>query len=133
MGEQFPHYIEFRHVYKTFDRPVLVDSNFHVDAGETVAIIESLEGLAEVACVLGDAALGVRLFGATNTLREAHSLPVPASYGREQERVLAAARITLGEQIFSLEWARGQAMSMEQAIAESGNVPRVRVTERAAP
>ena len=39
MGDQFPHYIEFRHVYKTFDHPVLVDSNFHVDAGETVAII----------------------------------------------------------------------------------------------
>jgi phospholipid/cholesterol/gamma-HCH transport system ATP-binding protein len=39
MPEQFPHYIEFRHVYKTFDRPVLVDSNFHVNAGETVAII----------------------------------------------------------------------------------------------
>src|SRR6202789_1817111 len=33
------HYIEFRHVYKTFDRPVLVDSNFYVNAGETVAII----------------------------------------------------------------------------------------------
>ena len=39
MGEQFPHYIEFRHVYKTFDHPVLVDCNFHVDGGETVAII----------------------------------------------------------------------------------------------
>jgi phospholipid/cholesterol/gamma-HCH transport system ATP-binding protein len=38
-GESYPHYIEFRHVYKTFDKPVLVDSNFHVDAGETVAII----------------------------------------------------------------------------------------------
>src|SRR5690349_2877574 len=38
-NERFPHYIEFRHVYKTFDRPVLVDSNFHVNAGETVAII----------------------------------------------------------------------------------------------
>jgi phospholipid/cholesterol/gamma-HCH transport system ATP-binding protein len=38
-SDPFPHYIEFRHVYKTFDRPVLVDSNFHVDAGETVAII----------------------------------------------------------------------------------------------
>src|ERR1022692_1267100 len=37
--EQYPHYIEFRHVYKTFDKPVLVDSNFHVDAGQTVAII----------------------------------------------------------------------------------------------
>lgn len=37
--ERFPHYIEFRHVYKTFDHPVLVDSNFHVNPGETVAII----------------------------------------------------------------------------------------------
>jgi len=35
----FPHYIEFRNVYKTFDRPVLADVNFHVDNGETVAII----------------------------------------------------------------------------------------------
>lgn len=37
--EEFPHYIEFRQVYKTFDRPVLVDVSFHVDAGETLAII----------------------------------------------------------------------------------------------
>jgi phospholipid/cholesterol/gamma-HCH transport system ATP-binding protein len=33
------HYIEFSHVYKTFDYPVLVDVNFHVDAGQTLAII----------------------------------------------------------------------------------------------
>jgi phospholipid/cholesterol/gamma-HCH transport system ATP-binding protein len=39
MAEQFPHYIEFRHVDKTFDKPVLVDSNFSVEPGETVAII----------------------------------------------------------------------------------------------
>jgi phospholipid/cholesterol/gamma-HCH transport system ATP-binding protein len=39
MAEQFPHYIEFRNVYKTFDKPVLVDSNFFVDGGQTVAII----------------------------------------------------------------------------------------------
>ena len=37
--DPYPHYIEFRHVYKTFDHPVLVDSNFHVNPGETVAII----------------------------------------------------------------------------------------------
>ena len=37
--DSFPHYVEFRHVYKTFDHPVLVDSNFYVNAGETVAII----------------------------------------------------------------------------------------------
>ena len=33
------HYIEFRHVYKTFDHPVLVDASFSVSAGETLAII----------------------------------------------------------------------------------------------
>ena len=33
------HYIEFRHVYKTFDYPVLVDVNFYVDAGQTLAVI----------------------------------------------------------------------------------------------
>jgi phospholipid/cholesterol/gamma-HCH transport system ATP-binding protein len=33
------HYIEFAHVYKTFSSPVLVDVSFHVDAGETLAII----------------------------------------------------------------------------------------------
>jgi phospholipid/cholesterol/gamma-HCH transport system ATP-binding protein len=39
MAEEFPHYIEFRHVNKTFDKPVLVDCSFHVDVGQTVAII----------------------------------------------------------------------------------------------
>jgi ABC-type transporter Mla maintaining outer membrane lipid asymmetry ATPase subunit MlaF len=38
-ADLYPHYIEFRHVYKTFDKPVLVDTNFHVNPGETVAII----------------------------------------------------------------------------------------------
>jgi phospholipid/cholesterol/gamma-HCH transport system ATP-binding protein len=39
MPESYPHYIEFRNVNKTFDRPVLKDCNFFVDAGQTVAII----------------------------------------------------------------------------------------------
>jgi phospholipid/cholesterol/gamma-HCH transport system ATP-binding protein len=40
MSDQlYPHYIEFRHVHKTFNRPILVDVSFHVDAGETLAII----------------------------------------------------------------------------------------------
>jgi phospholipid/cholesterol/gamma-HCH transport system ATP-binding protein len=33
------HYIEFRDVSKHFDHPVLKDINFHVDAGQTLAII----------------------------------------------------------------------------------------------
>src|SRR5215470_10141107 len=33
------HYIDFQHVYKTFDHPILVDVSFHLDAGHTLAII----------------------------------------------------------------------------------------------
>ncbi|MCS7041658.1 MAG: ATP-binding cassette domain-containing protein [Bryobacteraceae bacterium] len=39
LRDQYPYYIEFRHVYKTFDEPVLVDVSFHVEDGETLAII----------------------------------------------------------------------------------------------
>jgi len=39
LKDRFPHYLEFQHVYKTFDHPVLVDCSFHVDVGETLAII----------------------------------------------------------------------------------------------
>jgi phospholipid/cholesterol/gamma-HCH transport system ATP-binding protein len=34
-----PHYLEFRHVSKTFDRPILVDCSFYLDNGQTLAII----------------------------------------------------------------------------------------------
>ncbi len=37
--EEFPHYIEFKNVSKTFDHPVLKDVSFYVDAGQTLAII----------------------------------------------------------------------------------------------
>src|SRR5579883_2720541 len=37
--EEYPHYIEFRNVCKTFSRPVLKDVSFYVDDGQTLAII----------------------------------------------------------------------------------------------
>jgi phospholipid/cholesterol/gamma-HCH transport system ATP-binding protein len=33
------HYIEFQHVWKSFERPVLEDCSFHLDAGRTLGII----------------------------------------------------------------------------------------------
>lgn len=37
--DPYPHYIEFRHVYKSYDHPVLQDVSFYVDAGKTLGII----------------------------------------------------------------------------------------------
>ena len=39
LNDRFPHFLEFRHVSKTFQQPVLVDCSFFVDAGQTLAII----------------------------------------------------------------------------------------------
>jgi phospholipid/cholesterol/gamma-HCH transport system ATP-binding protein len=39
IADRHPHYVEFRHVCKTFDYPVLVDCSFHLSPGETLAII----------------------------------------------------------------------------------------------
>ncbi len=38
-SDEYPHYIEFRDVQKTFDRPVLKAVSFYVDSGQTLAII----------------------------------------------------------------------------------------------
>jgi phospholipid/cholesterol/gamma-HCH transport system ATP-binding protein len=38
-ADEYPHYIEFRNVSKSFDHPVLIDVSFYVDAGNTLAII----------------------------------------------------------------------------------------------
>ena len=38
-AEEYPHYIEFRDVNKSFDRPILKDVSFYVDVGQTLAII----------------------------------------------------------------------------------------------
>ncbi len=37
--QEHPHYIEFVHVHKSFERPVLIDCSFHLDRGRTLAII----------------------------------------------------------------------------------------------
>ena len=37
--DEYPHYIEFRDVNKSFDHPVLKHVSFYVDAGQTLAII----------------------------------------------------------------------------------------------
>ena len=36
---EHPHYIEFVHVDKSFERPILIDCSFHLDRGNTLAII----------------------------------------------------------------------------------------------
>jgi len=87
--------------------------------GEKLSIVESLEGLAQVAFAQGEAAHGVRLFSATEALRSELGAPLPASYTRERALTLSAARNYLGEAAFRQAWDNGRALSLDEAIFEA--------------
>jgi hypothetical protein len=78
-----------------------------------------LEGLGGVAGARGEAARAVRLFGATAVLREL------VGYAREPvdqpgfARWSAPVRATLGEEAFAAAWAEGEAMTLDDAVAEA--------------
>jgi tetratricopeptide (TPR) repeat protein len=78
---------------------------------------ECLEGLAAVACALGQAERAARLCAAAAALREAIGAPLPPTERASYERTVVAARAHLAEVTFATAWEEGRAMALEQAIA----------------
>ena len=78
--------------------------------------IESIEALAGVAGATGEAARGAMLLGAAEALREKIQSPVAPVARCEYERDLARIRDQLDSRSFAAAWAKGRAMTLEQAI-----------------
>jgi Tfp pilus assembly protein PilF len=78
-----------------------------------------LEGLAGVAIGRGQAELAARLFGAADAIRASSGTPVRPMLTERHDRDLAAAKAALGHERFARAWEQGQAMSLEQVIAEA--------------
>ena len=57
-----------------------------------------------------------RLFGAAETLRRAIGAALSPGARVDYDRDVAAVRAQLDEETFAMEWAEGQALTMEQAI-----------------
>jgi predicted ATPase/DNA-binding SARP family transcriptional activator/Tfp pilus assembly protein PilF len=89
------------------------------EIGDRLGIASCLEGLAWVAGACGQAARAARVFGAAASLREALGAPLPPADRADNERHVAAARDSLGEEPFAAAWAEGRAMSMAQAVADA--------------
>src|SRR5258706_4005295 len=58
-----------------------------------------------------------QLWGAAESLREAIGAPIPPVDRTAYERAVASSRTFLGAQIFDTTWAKGKAMSLEEALA----------------
>jgi tetratricopeptide (TPR) repeat protein len=97
---------------------------------EPHAIASCLAGLAEVAEAAGQLDRAAQLQGATQVLLAASGRHledtegdlmgrVPITSQAEFERHVATVRAALGEEAFAAAWAKGQAMPLEQAIAEA--------------
>ena len=86
------------------------------ELGDKRGTATCLVGLAGVAGALGQAERAAVLFGAAEALREAIGLPLPPFIRDDYERYVAAARGMLDGAAFAAAWARGRAMTLEQAI-----------------
>jgi tetratricopeptide (TPR) repeat protein len=84
---------------------------------------EGLLNLCRVAGARGQAERAARLGGAAQAAREALGLPLEPYEQAGQEQAMAALRAALGEERFAVAWAEGQALSVEQALAEALRSP----------
>jgi non-specific serine/threonine protein kinase len=89
------------------------------DAGDRPNILVALEEWAGLAAAEGRPGRAARLFGAAQALRAAAGLARHASLCAAYGRDLAATRAALGPEAFAAAWAAGQAMPLEQAVADA--------------
>jgi non-specific serine/threonine protein kinase len=92
------------------------------ELGDPRRCAEGLEELAATAGVAEPAGQGeraARLLGAAAAVRETLGAPPPPEERAETEQGVAAARAALGEERWAAAFAAGQALTLEQAIAEA--------------
>ncbi len=89
------------------------------DLGDRAGVSWCLAGMAGVAVLDEEPERAVRLWGAAEALRlSIGARHAPAARAR-RERLMAAARDQLGDAAFDAAWAEGQALTLEQAMAEA--------------
>ena len=86
--------------------------------GDKGGIVGGLEALGVLMVgVQGGSERSARMLGAAEALRQAIGEPLAPLYRDEFDRGVAAVGAELGEEAFEAAWAKGRAMSMEEAIS----------------
>ena len=79
----------------------------------------SLEGMARVEAARGRPERAARLLGISAAQREEMGRPLSPFVQADHDHAASAARAAMGEDAFAAAWTAGQAMSLEEAIAEA--------------
>ena len=89
------------------------------EIGQRIGIAACLESMAGVAGATGRPMRAVRLFGAAAAIRDRIGHPPYPEEQIEYARRWGEVRAQLDTETFAAAWAAGQAMTIEQAIAEA--------------
>ncbi len=92
------------------------------ETGEQEGIATALEGLAAVTGMQGQPVSAARLYGAASSLRTLLGAPLTPIDRPYYQQTVAALRAQLDEPTFLKAWTEGQAMTLEEAIAEAMQV-----------
>jgi hypothetical protein len=104
------------------------------EAGAPGRIAGALEALVGLAVAQGSPRRALRLAGAAEALRESIRQPLPLAEQAALMRTLAPARQALTAEQQATEWAKGKAMTLEQAITDAvGNPHDAAADDRSAP
>jgi hypothetical protein len=82
-------------------------------------LLALLVGVAGLAVAQGRAGPAARLFGAVEGLRATIGYSMRQRLRDDYERDLATTRAALGEAVFAAAWAAGQALTLDEAVAEA--------------
>jgi hypothetical protein len=87
------------------------------ELGERTLILDLIADMAALAMETGEAKRAARLEGAEAMLRASLAIPLPPVERAGREETLARIREALRAQEFAYAWERGQALSLEEAVA----------------
>jgi tetratricopeptide (TPR) repeat protein len=93
------------------------------EMGHPGDIAACLERLAAIFSAQGQTERAARLLGAVERLREAPSALLSPNEQAEFNRQVATTRAALAEGVFAAAWAKGRAMTWEEAVADALGEP----------
>jgi DNA-binding CsgD family transcriptional regulator len=91
---------------------------FH-ELGDHRGIAVCLELIGSAIAAQGQPERGTRLLAAAEAVRETTGIDRPAARGAEQERTVAALRISLGEDAFARAWEAGQRLPLDESVVDA--------------
>jgi predicted ATPase/DNA-binding XRE family transcriptional regulator len=87
--------------------------------GFTFDVVICLEGMARVQAIQGRPERAARLLGASAARHEEKGTPLTPITRADRDHAVAEIRAAIGEDMLAAEWAKGNAMTLEEAIKEA--------------